>query len=160
MPLSKVRKGDSAVLFFATLLSEANFLVLQTFSEEAPFDLAIYHNGKFTRFQIKRAQPAKTPGRFTIPFRKITANSKKSKVYRYSADHTDFLVGVVMETLDVYCFPIVETSHIRSAITVDPLGITLEKFASSRKVAAEQYRNCLVLNGENHPLKSSTILVQ
>jgi len=78
-----------------------------------------------------------------VPFRKITVNTKGTKTYRYTEDHTDFLVGVVMETLDVYCFPIVETAHVRSGVTLDPLGEQDKRFQAGRKVDAENYRNVI-----------------
>jgi len=159
MALSKVRKGDAAVLFFATLLTEADLLVLQTFTEAAPFDLAVYHEGVFWRFQIKRAQRERKKGFFYVPFRKITTNTKGFKVYRYTEEHTDFLVGVVMETLDVYCFPIAETSHIKATVTVDPLGEQDKRFQAGRKVDAERYRNVVKLGDTRVQLKSSDISV-
>ena len=141
---SRVQKGDAAVLFLAAVLVEQGLTVLQPLCEALPFDLALYYDEVFYRLQVKRAQRYKGGPRFEIPFRKTTVNSKGPKTYRYTTNHADFLVGVVVETRDIYTFPLAETTAIKATIQVDPTGSS-SRVSPNRLVDPEQYRNVLRL---------------
>lgn len=135
------------MLLLAAKLTEVGLVVLQPLCEALPFDLALFHSGQFYRLQVKRAQREKRAGeRYSIPLRKVTVNSRGPKVYRYSKQHADFICGVVMQTGDVYMFPVEDIEHLRSTITVDPHGNSNSVQAKkSRKIDSEAYRNSIKL---------------
>lgn len=142
---NRAQKGDVALLLLAAALTEAGLIVLKPLCESVPFDLVVYYDKKFYRIQVKRAQRASDGIRFDIPFRQITVNRTKIKVYRYTIEHADFIAGVVIETKDVYLFPIEETLKLKATIRVDPTHSS-KKISHNRIIDPEKFRNVLVLN--------------
>lgn len=136
-------RGDAAVLLLASKLTEAGLVVLQPVSDSLRFDLVVYSNKEFFRIQVKRAAPYKKTQRFDVPFRKVGPGSKGVVTYRYTVDDAEFLVGVVMETGDCYCFPMKDTLHVKASIQVDPRGSATRH--SPRALDPEDFRNVLVL---------------
>jgi hypothetical protein len=153
--LSSVEKGNAAVLFTQYKLSEVGLTILSPLCEDLPFDLVIYHNRTFYRVQVKRAMvDRRLPDRYFIPVRKITCNSKRAKVYVYTEEHTDFIIGVVPSTEDLYCFPIGDVINYTIGLTVDPLQIANQKFGEvNRKINPEEYRNKIKLGDDIIVLK-------
>lgn len=142
---SKVGSGDTAVLLVAAAFTEAGLAVLEPIREDLPFDLAVWSNQKFYRFQVKRAQ-RQSSGAFQIPFRKTTVNSKGTKVYKYTEAHTDFIVGVIVDTCDFYCIPMSVVNGYSNGAWVNPKGRS--KFARKARVDFERFRNKLDLDGK------------
>jgi hypothetical protein len=148
---SQVQKGDVAVLIATAKFMEAGLIVLKPVSESLPYDLVIATDKHFYRVQVKRAQKRRaSPGRYSIPFRKVTVNRNKTKVYTYTEEHTDFLVGVIVETSELYVYPLAEIKNISSMVVVDPGGLS-KKRNGPQKVDSERYRN--VLNFEGRKIK-------
>lgn len=142
--ISTSLKGDAALLLLASKLSEAGIVTLFPVSDSLRFDLAIYVGRDFHRIQVKRAQRYKDTQRFEIPFRKISPRSSGPLVHRYSPEDVDFLVGVVMETGDFYCFPLSDVTHVKAAIQVDPHGVST-RVSHNRALDPELFRNTLRL---------------
>ena len=153
MKPTRVQKGDAAVLFFAAQLVEQGFVVLEPLCEALPFDLVVMYKSEFYRIQVKRAQKVKEKGRYFIPLRKITVNSAGAKVYKYSKEHTDFLVGVVVEESTSYVFPIEDVTHMSAGIQVDPTGIAKSKFVALRKIDSPAYQDVFRIGGDVVNLK-------
>lgn len=148
--LSSVEKGNASVLFTQFRFSEAGFTILSPLCEDLPFDLVIYHNKIFYRVQVKRAMKhPKLVDRYIVPVRKITCNSKKAKVYKYTEEHTDFIVGAVMETQNLYCFPICDLIEYSNSICIDPLQVANSKCGEvNRKINPEEYKDKIKLGDD------------
>ena len=117
---------------------------MRPFCEALPFDLALYFESKFYRIQVKRAQKYKKTGRWEIPFRKTTVNSKGTKTKRYSEKDIEFIIGVVVETGDLYCFPMNKSRGVKAVIQVDPNGVSRCK-GWNRSIDPEMFRNRIKL---------------
>ena len=116
--------------------------VLQPLSESLPFDLALFYDGCFYRLQVKRAQRI-SDTTYTVPVRSIAPTTKGCKVTTYTDIHTDFMVGVVMPTSDLYFFPVAESMKYSSGIYVCPSSKTLAR----SKIDTEKYRNVIHIKG-------------
>lgn len=131
--------------------------------EDGPFDLGVFHDRQFYRLQVKRAQRVedarwKDQERvvYTIPFRKVV-NNAVTRTYKYTIDHADFIVGVVVETGDLYCFPMYEVDKMSSGITITANGLP-SKYANRRTFDPEPYRNVLILSGKAIRLAPEAVL--
>jgi hypothetical protein len=141
------QRGDAAVYLIASRLMAVGLIVLQPLSDSLPFDLAIYREGRFFRIQVKVAMLVKPYGRYCVPLRKMSPG-KQLRIYRYTKEHTDFIVGVVRQTGDAYCFSIEEIEHIKAGITLDPDQTANVKYATNKRINPESHRNNIVLDGE------------
>jgi hypothetical protein len=147
--MTKVTKGEAAVLLLACKLMEAGLTVLRPFTEDVPFDLVVNVGNRFYKIQVKRAQKVKasTMGGYEIPFRKITIGAgHRCKVYRYSKEHVDFVVGVIPETVDFYCFPVAVVEQFKRSIGVNPRGYSKFLPPTKRIVNPEQFRNVIIFD--------------
>jgi hypothetical protein len=63
---------------------------------------------------------------------------------RYTEEHTDFIAGVVVDTGDIYWFPV--SVDVKAVIQVNPKCSTSR--APNRKVEPENYRNILHLGDD------------
>lgn len=151
--LSKTQKGNVAQLLLEYRMSAAGLILLNPLTEDNPFDMAIFHENKFYKLQIKKAQTTKQEGHYIIPVRQITCNGAKIKVHRYTEDEVDFMCGVVIETGDIYCFPMDEIKETKAGITVVPKNAE-HKPNASRKVDAVNYKNKIVLDGKEISLQA------
>lgn len=140
---STSEKGESAVRLFEAKLLEAGACALRAICDTMLFDVAVYRNGRFYRFQVKRGQKRKS-GSFEIPIRRIHYNRTSVRTEPYSAQDVDFMVGVLMETMDVYVFPMFALEGMTCSVTVNPTGRS--KFAGRTKVDAERFRNAIVFD--------------
>lgn len=137
-------RGDSAVLLTASKFTEAGITVLQPISECLKFDLVIFDGLTFQKVQVKRAYKTKNQEKFEISLRSISMTSKGPKVQFYSEQDVDFIIGVVMETDDLYCFPI-NVLLKRSAIRLNPNNVQ-NKFSKHKFINAEEFKNKLLMN--------------
>lgn len=144
-------RGDAALLFASSKLVEAGIAILKPVSECLKFDLVAYDNIKFDKLQIKRASPAKTKGKFIISLRSVTMTSKGAVAKKYTAADTDFIIGVVMETGDIYCMPI-SVLEGRTLVTLNPKNIISTNVNNKKFLNVEDYKNSITLNNKIYSL--------
>lgn len=141
-------KGDVAVLIATAKFSEAGLISLKPTCEAVPFDLVIYHKSVFYRVQIKRARKDKNrgihTGRWYVPFRKVSPTGDGHTIYKYGVQHADFICGVVVETNDVYCFPL-KGNRIQSMVIVDPEETGRQNLRGGTKLDTTKFRNIIHL---------------
>lgn len=141
-------RGEAAALLVSAVLSEAGLAVLKPVSDSLPFDLGVYRNGRFYRLQIKRAYPNKRTGSYVIPVRKVNPRLRSgADAYRYTEEHTDFIVGVVMETGDCYFLPIPALTHIRTEVHL----------SEKSRFEVSSFKNRLVLDTETIVIGRQTL---
>lgn len=145
MEPNKSQKGDSALLYLAARLSAVGFVILEPICGATVFDLGIYVNDRLYRLQVKRAQKLKDTGRFVIPFRSIRPRQGKADVHVYTKEEVDYVVGVVIETNDLYVFPMSEVRRI-AGVTVDPLKTNGTRRTARADLNPEDYRNRIVID--------------
>lgn len=144
-------RGDAALLFANSKLVEAGITILKPVSECLKFDLVAFDGFQFNRLQIKRASSAITTGKYQISLRRISMTSKGAVAKKYTVDDTDFIIGVVMDTGDLYCLPISLVAN-RNSLTLNPKNI-LSKYPGSNKfINAELYKNVITLNNQIYKL--------
>lgn len=139
-------KGEAAALLATSRLVDAGLVVLRPAIEALPFDIAVFHGGKLYRIQVKRAQKSRWVGRWEIPFRKITPSGHGQMVYQYNSTMVEYLCGVVMETADIYLFPL-DKVQAKSVVFVNTGHATQVK-GHTRLVDPEQYKNKLCLGAD------------
>lgn len=140
------QKGDAAQLLLSSIFVEAGLYVFQPVSESLRYDLLITQDHRhFFKMQVKRASPYLQSGRFSIQFRSITVKPDGNHIHKYTLDEVDYICGVVMQTADVYVFPMTDILG-RSSIQVDPL-ISSKNTSQRRILDPELYRNIIVLDG-------------
>jgi hypothetical protein len=151
--MNSTSKGDVAVLLAAAKLVESGLIILKPISESLPFDLVILYDNMSYKIQVKRAQ-IQNNGRWAIPFRKMkptiidsATGQKKYMSYTYTAQHADFICGVVIETNDVYVFPLKEVKNTSHTI-VDPNKTARIETGFKH----EKYRNRIILDGKEFKL--------
>jgi PD-(D/E)XK endonuclease len=137
-------RGDAALLLANAKLVEAGITILKPVSECLKFDLVSFDGSTFSRLQIKRASPAQTIGKYKISLRRVSMTSKGAVAKKYSVEDTDFILGVVMETGDIYCLPISLVAN-RNSLTLNPKNIS-SKFSSRNIFDAELYKNTITLH--------------
>ena len=142
--MSTVSSGDTAVFLAAAAFNEAGIVVLKPYREDISFDLALWHENKLYRLQVKRAQRTSNAA-FMIPFCKYTSHKKGVKTYKYTSQHADYIVGVVVDTGDFYCIPMHVVDKFKSGAWVNPCGRS--KYGRKDRFDFEQHRNCIDLNG-------------
>lgn len=144
-------RGDSALLLASAKLVEAGITLLKPVSECLKFDLVAFDNLTFSKLQVKRAYPARADGKFTISLRSISMTSSGAVATKYTKDDVDFIVGVIVETNDVYCVPISSVID-RTILTLNPQNI-VSKFASNKNFCnVEGYKNQITLNNQIYKL--------
>lgn len=97
-----------------------DILTLRPSCDTARFDLALYHDKRFYRIQIKSGQKKKE-STFAIPVRKAQYNRRKIWNTYYTPEDIDFIIGVILETGDLYCFPVAITQQFKDSIWVNPI---------------------------------------
>lgn len=142
--MSTGQRGDVAVLLAASKLMDAGIGILQPISDCLRFDLVSLSNDNFYKIQIKRAWKYKDTDRFQINFTSTTVKPKGNVVHHYNINETDFIIGVVVNTGDLYCFPMKDIVG-QSTIQVQPLN-TPSIISPNRKIDPELYRNKIVLD--------------
>lgn len=142
--MSTGQRGDVAVLLAASKLVDAEIGILQPISDCLRFDLVALFDEKFYKIQVKRAWKYKDTDRFQINFTSTTVKPKGNKVHHYSVSEIDFIIGVVVETGDLYCFPMKDIVG-QSTIQVKPASSSII-LSPNRKIDPELYRNKIVLN--------------
>jgi hypothetical protein len=145
MEPTKSQKGDAAVLLVAAKLTFAGVVVLRPESDSLPFDLGIYFNKKLFRLQIKKARLLNS-GRWEIPVRHTVVKTTGAISKKYSSEEVDFIVGVVMETGDIYFISMNQIEKIKVSIQIDPKRVSKSK-ALNRKVDPELCKNLIILDG-------------
>lgn len=143
--LSTTQKGDSAALLAAHKIIESGLTLLKPLSEALPYDFVIEHNKKFYKLQVKRAQPriGKNIKSWYVPFRQIKVKVGGVQPYRYSTEDTDYIVGVIVETGDLYFLSLRELENVKSGVPVNPAN----NYPHNVKVLdVEKYRNKLYLD--------------
>lgn len=144
-------RGDSALLLASAKLVETGITILKPVSECLKFDLVAAAGKSFTTLQIKRAYPSKTKDKFVISLRTVSMTSKGPVAQKYSKDQTDFIIGVVIETGDLYCLPISLVEG-RNLITLNPKNINSAYISNKRMIDAEPYKNVISLHNQIYKL--------
>lgn len=142
-------RGDSALLLASSKLVEAGLTLLKPVSESLEFDLVAYDGTSFSKIQVKRAYAALADNKFRISLRRVSMTSKGALAKKYSTKDTDFVIGVIMETGDIYPIPI-DIAADRNSITLNPHNI-VSKYAIN-KVDVEPYKNQITLNNQIYTL--------
>ncbi len=146
MDPSKSQKGDAAVLFTAARLTNAGIVILRPESDSLPFDIGIYRHGKLIRLQVKKAGLLAS-GRWDIPVRHTVVKITGAVTKKYDPNDIDYIVGVVIETGDIYFLPISVVGMIKASLQVDPNRVSKSR-AWQRKVNPEDFRNQILLGDE------------
>src|SRR5580698_176684 len=101
IPHAKAR-GEWAELRFMTRAAELGLRVTRPWGDNAPYDLAIDHRGRFLRVQIKSTLCQRDNSYVCT----ICANHVP-----YTPDQIDFIAALVIPTNDWYILPIKATNH-------------------------------------------------
>jgi hypothetical protein len=145
-------RGDSAVLLASSKLVEAGLILLKPISECLKFDLVVYDGIGFITLQIKRAYAKSVgdPRKFLISLRMITMTANGAVARKYSEKDVDFVLGVVIETGDIYSFPISVAAN-RNCLTLNPFNIE-SKFINKNATNTEPYKNIITLHNRTYNL--------
>jgi hypothetical protein len=143
-------RGDTAVLLASYKLTESGIIILKPMSDCLKFDMVAFDGEKFYKLQIKRAYPAKTKDKFVISLRRVFMSSKGAVALKYSKDDTDFIIGVIVETGDLYCLPI-DLVEDRNLITLNPKGI-ISNITNKKAIDTEPYKNVIALHNTIYKL--------
>lgn len=137
-------RGDAALLLVSAKLVEAGITLLKPISESLRFDLVILYDKVFYKVQVKRAYRYNNTNRFKIDFRTIIVKTGENIIHKYNEDEIDFIIGVVVDTNDLYCFPMKDVLG-RNSIQVDPLKSSAAP-SPNKKINPELYKNKIMLN--------------
>ncbi len=138
-------KGEIAVLMVTYRFLASGLIVLKPITESLPYDLVVSHEDTFYKIQVKKGQ-SKGDGRWEIPFRKVSPNGKGVTRYAYTEKMVDIICGVIVETNDIYCFPLNQT-NVKTGVIVNPSGKTMTP-RHKRLVDSESRRNNIKLGSE------------
>lgn len=146
-------RGDSAVLLVSAKLVEVGITILKPISECLTFDLVSFDGENFNRLQIKRAYPINLPkpSKFKASLRRINMTAKGAVARKYSSKDTDFIIAVVIETGDLYCFPIDIVAE-RNSITLNPYSIKSNHITNKKATDTEPYKNVITLHNKIYKL--------
>jgi hypothetical protein len=152
MPETGMR-GDSALLLASARLVEAGITLLKPVSECLTFDLVVFNGVSFDRIQVKRAYPINlpSPSKFKISLRRVSMTSLGAVARKYSEKDTDFIIGVVVETGDLYCLPISMVAE-RNSLTLNPYNIVSKNITNKKRIDAEPYKNVITLHNKIYKL--------
>lgn len=143
-------RGDAAVLLTSSKLIEAGIGLLKPISESLAFDLVAYDGNNFDRIQVKRAYPIES-SKFRVSLRRVSMTAKGAVARKYSENDAEFVIAVVMETGDLYCFPINVAGN-RNSITLNPNNIETKYITNPKSTNAEVYKNTINLHDRVYKL--------
>lgn len=86
-------KGDLGVFYVQLDLAKRGWMILHPQTEHAPFDFAIYKNGKFLRIQSKYKKI--TRGRLELSFRRSWSDK--------NGCHCEYLDMTAVDYFAIYC---------------------------------------------------------
>lgn len=125
-------KADIAEAAVVTALLKRGFNVLKPVGDRLAYDLAVDHNGKLLRIQVKSAWSYN--GSFTVDTRRTKTNRRQMLRSRYDENDFDFAI-VYIDSLNVfYVMPVSTFTGYKSGISL------VESEKRQRKPQSAEYR--------------------
>lgn len=113
-------KGNLAVARVILDLTQRGFVILNLLSEQLPFDLVAYKNGKFIRFQVKYSCRKKKSGAHEIKNQKYKWYDKSCTQYK-KGDFDYF--AVYLPEIDKVIYPSIKFGGIMIRSTPPKLNV-------------------------------------
>lgn len=118
--MEKITKGKIAQIITIKFLLKNNWEIYSPITEDTKTDLIIKKDSKIILLQIKSIQEDK--GYLIIPVRKLSHNKTSHKTYLYEEKDADYIVGVNLETEDLYFVPYSYYKNYSSAMSISKLS--------------------------------------
>ena len=121
--MERITKGKLAQIITIKFLLKNNWEIYSPITEDTKTDLIIKKDNKIILLQIKSIQ-ASTWGP-AIPVRKLSHNKTSHKSYLYEEKDANFIVGVNLETEDLYFVPYSYYKNYSSSMAISKLNTFL-----------------------------------
>ena len=112
------QKADIAESAVTTELLSRGYNVLRPVGDRLSYDLAVDHDGKFVRFQIKMAWFNELKKMYIVDNRRTRTNRRQMLRKRYSNDEFDFAVLYIHEKKVFYVMPVDVFNSYASSIAI------------------------------------------
>ena len=117
--MEKITKGKLAQTIVIKFLLKEEWEIYEPITENTKTDLIIRKNNKTIFLQIKSVQVDRH--QLVIPVRKLNHNKTTHKTYLYSEEDADFIVGVDLQSEEIYFVPYSYYRNYTSAMAVSKL---------------------------------------
>jgi len=107
--------AESAVV---TELLKRGFRVLRPVGDRLPYDLAIDHDGRLLRIQVKAAWFERAKALYTVDARRTNTNRRRMVRSLYDADDFDFAILYLADRHVFYVMPVGVFASYRSGISL------------------------------------------
>ncbi len=127
-------KADVAEFAVTAELLRRGFRVLKPTGDRLPYDLALDHNGKLIRIQVKSAWYSPKTDSFSVDSRRTKTNRRRMLRARYDANDFDFAVLYIDSLRVFYVVPVSFFAAYSSTITL------IETRKRQRKPRSAEFR--------------------
>ncbi|MFH1576393.1 MAG: group I intron-associated PD-(D/E)XK endonuclease [Candidatus Margulisiibacteriota bacterium] len=127
-------KADIAESAVVTELLRRGFRVLKPVGDRLPYDIALDHDDKLLRIQIKSAWFVRSRDYFAVDVRRTKTNRRNMRRERYSSKDFDFAILYIDEGPVFYIMPVAVFNRYASTISL------VETKKRQRKPQAFKYR--------------------
>lgn len=117
--MEKIRKGKLAQIIVIKFLLKEKWEIYEPITEDTKTDLIIKKENEIFFLQIKSIQNDRN--NLVIPVRKLNHNKTSHRTYLYSEENANFIVGVNLDTEDVYFVPYSYYKNYTSTMSVTKL---------------------------------------
>ena len=118
---STIKKGRISYNLLEKELLKRDWDIYLPVLEDTKIDCIIIKNNCLIKIQIKTISVDKRDNRKVLPVRKISHNQGQYKVHLYTESEIDYLVGVDIETEDIYIVPVSFSKNYNSSIGVNSI---------------------------------------
>lgn len=127
-------KADIAESAVITELLKRGFRVLKPVGDRLPYDLAVDHNGKLIKIQVKCAWYDSSEDAYIVDVRRTKTNRRKMLRHRYTAKDFDYAILYIDDLRVFYVMPVRVFTSFASSISL------VEDAKRQRKPRSALYR--------------------
>lgn len=141
--MDSIKKGRMCYSILEKHLLQHDWDIYVPILEDTKIDCIIIKHDILLKFQIKKIQHDRNHK--VLPTRKVNHNLECYKITYYTDSKIDYLVGVDLDTEDIYFVPIDVVSKHKSAISIS----SISKFKNNFSLLEEPHIGNFVSGGDN-----------
>ena len=141
--MDSIKKGRMCYSILEKHLLQHDWDIYVPILEDTKIDCIIIKSNILLKLQIKKIQEDR--GHKIMPVRKVNHNLESYKIVYYDDTNVDYLVGVDLDTEDIYFVPIEVVSQYKSAISIS----SISQYKNNFSLLEEPHIGNFVSGGDN-----------